>query len=122
MSQFNAEHQAAFGSDAPKGGYPDDGNGYYSQKLSYADWYIFNNWQRAHMNFLETFTAVAVMTLITAINQPLWGLISIWTLVVGRIFYGFGYCQKGPGGRLLGALITDIALLAVMIGGFVSVF
>ena len=41
MKQFDAEHQEAFGTNAPKGGHPDDGNGYYSQKLSYKDWYDF---------------------------------------------------------------------------------
>ena len=68
MKQFNEEHQAAFGTDAPKGGHPDDGNGYYSQKLSDKDWYDFQNAQRAHYNFLETVIPVAIMTSITAIN------------------------------------------------------
>ena len=43
MEQFNQEHQEAFGTDAPVGGHPDDGNGYYAAKLSYAQWYDFNN-------------------------------------------------------------------------------
>ena len=69
MKQFDAEHQEAFGPDtkAPKGGHPDDGNGFYSQKLSYKDWYDFQNIQRAHYNFLETVIPVAIMTSITAI-------------------------------------------------------
>ena len=62
------------------------------------------------------------MTLITCINQPLWGCISIYTLVVGRFLYAVGYCKSGPKGRVLGAIITDLALLAVLIGGFVSIF
>ena len=44
MAQFNEEHNKEFGCDAPVGGLPDDGNGYYGRKLSYADWYVFNNW------------------------------------------------------------------------------
>ena len=36
MEQFNKEHQEAFGTDAPVGGHPDEGNGYYSAKLTYA--------------------------------------------------------------------------------------
>ena len=43
MAQFNQEHQEAFGRDAPLGGIPDDGNGYYADKLQYKDWYDFNN-------------------------------------------------------------------------------
>ena len=122
MSQFNEEHQAAFGSDAPVGGLPDDGNGYYASKLSYGDWFTFNNWQRAHLNFLETIMPVAVMTFITSINQPLWACISIYTLVLGRLMYAVGYCKGGPKGRVAGAIVTDLALLAVAVGGFYSVF
>ena len=34
-SKFNEQHRAAFQQDAPKGGYPDCGNGLYSMELSY---------------------------------------------------------------------------------------
>ena len=36
--QHNKECKQAY----PKGGYPDHGNGLYSDKLSYKDWYNFN--------------------------------------------------------------------------------
>ena len=36
MEQFNQVHQEAFGTDAPVGGHPDDGNGYYAAQLTYA--------------------------------------------------------------------------------------
>ena len=122
MSQFNEEHQKAFGTDAPVGGHPDEGNGYYAQRLSYADWYVFNNWQRTHLNFLETISPVACMTLITSINAPKMASICIWILVAGRIFYTIGYCKNGPKGRVFGAIVTDIGLLAVLVGGFYSIF
>ena len=45
MAQFDEEHKAAFdGQSAPVGGWPDNGNGYYAEKLSYGEWYVFNNW------------------------------------------------------------------------------
>ena len=122
MSQFNQENQEVFGKDAPKGGHPDDGNGYYSQKLSYLDWYEFQNWQRAHMNYLEQIAIVVTMVFITAIHQPMWAMVSIYVMVIGRILYGLGYCRGGPKGRVLGAIIADIGLLSVLIGGFYSVF
>jgi hypothetical protein len=34
MSQFDEIHQQNFGTKAPIGGYPDDGNGYYSRNIS----------------------------------------------------------------------------------------
>ena len=122
MSQFNTEHQAAFGTDAPVLGHPDDGNGYYAQKLGYAEWYEFNNWSRAHMNFLETIAPVMTMVFITALRQPLWACISIYTMVFGRLIYALGYCKAGPKGRVLGAIIVDLGLLSVFVGGFWSIF
>ena len=120
MAQFNQEHQEAFGADAPAGGHPDDGNGYYAQKLSYADWYNYNNTVRSHMNFLETAIPVAVMVLITSIFQPLWALICAAGLVTGRILYAIGYRVKGPKGRVCGAIIVDLALIGAFIGAIVS--
>ena len=120
MSQFNKEHQEAFGCDAPVGGHPDNGNGYYADKLSYADWYVFNNWQRAHINFLETFAPVVVMIAITAINQPAIAAYSMAALIVGRLLYAIGYCKGGPKGRVVGAIITDLGLLAALVGAIWS--
>tara|TARA_B110000285_G_C14735326_1_gene428321 strand:- start:92 stop:592 length:501 start_codon:yes stop_codon:yes gene_type:complete len=120
MEQFNEEHQKVFGTDAPVGGHPDDGNGYYSAKLTYAQWYDFNNAQRAHLNFLETAIPVAAMVLICAINQPLLALICMIGLVLGRIMYAIGYRMSGPQGRIAGALIVDVALLAAFVGAIMS--
>ena len=116
MEQFNKEHQEAFGRDAPIGGNPDDGNGYYSEKLTYRQWYDFNNVQRAHMNFLEHMAPTIFMTIITALRQPLWAMITIFVLVLGRIVYGCGYVKKGPNGRLVGAYIVDLGLLSGVAG------
>ena len=60
------------------------------------------------------------MSFITAINQPLWASIVGYVLVVGRIFYGLGYCHLGPKGRLLGAILWDLGLLAVFAGAIAS--
>lgn len=41
---FKTEHERYFpGTSYSKEGYPDMGSGRYSQRLSYRDWYIFNN-------------------------------------------------------------------------------
>ena len=49
---FGEEHRKATGKDIEKGGAPDMGSGLYSQKLSYKEWYDFNNAQRAHYNYV----------------------------------------------------------------------
>ena len=120
MSQFDQLHQEAFGTPATVGGYPDTGNGFYSDKLSYKDWFIFNNWQRAQMNFWETFAPVVVMTGITAINLPITAAVSGFTFCLGRIIYSIGYCAKGPSGRIVGAILFDIATIVVFVGAIVS--
>lgn len=54
MRRFNNIHESEVGIlNAPKGGYPDMGNGRYAADWSYKEWFIFNNWQRAHYNYLE---------------------------------------------------------------------
>ena len=40
----------------PDGGYPDDGQGRLSDKLNDEQWFIFNNYRRAHYNYLEVFS------------------------------------------------------------------
>ena len=62
------------------------------------------------------------MTSITAINQPLWAAICGFILVIARIIYAEGYKRFGPKGRLVGAILTDIALLAVFVGAFITIF
>ena len=55
MTGFEGEHRDAFLGETPLPdlGFPDTGNGYFSKKISYKEWYEFNNAQRAHMNFVE---------------------------------------------------------------------
>ena len=122
MAQFNDIHQEAFGTEPSALGYPDNGNGYYAQKLSYKDWYEFNNWQRAQNNFLETIAPVIVMTLMTAITQPLMAVVCAGLLIVGRFIYSLGYCKFGPPGRLVGAIVIDLVLLAILVGSFMTIF
>ena len=37
----------------PDGGYPDDGQGRLADQLNDEQWFTFNNYRRAHMNYLE---------------------------------------------------------------------
>ena len=42
-TNFGETHKKEIGSLPPKAGYPDHGNGVYGDKLSYKDWYEFQN-------------------------------------------------------------------------------
>ena len=43
-------------------------------------------------------------------------MITVWMLALGRVVYGCGYCKKGPHGRLVGAIMVDLALLGGLVG------
>eukprot|EP01138_Halocafeteria_seosinensis_P000216 gb/GECG01000222.1/.p1 GENE.gb/GECG01000222.1/~~gb/GECG01000222.1/.p1 ORF type:complete len:135 (+),score=14.07 gb/GECG01000222.1/:1-405(+) len=54
VQQLKDEHKKATGEEELNpGGYPDMGNGRYSEALTYKEWYEFNLAQRAHQNYLE---------------------------------------------------------------------
>lgn len=105
---FGEEHRKAFGPNQKpaKGGYPDVGDGRYSDKLTYEQWHKFNNAQRAHQNSLEQLpmflTAILVGGQIFPKLSALVGLL----ICVGRIQYIRGYASKGPNGRVIGALMS----------------
>ena len=119
---FETEHRNETGEKvAPKGGYPDMGCGVYSSKLSYADWYKFNNAQRAHMNFLESLVTFIIMFIIGGIKFPIVTSIVGLVYFLARLLYSVMYIRSGPQGRLLGALIGDLCLLVLLVMSFWSV-
>lgn len=97
-------------------GYPDMGNGRYSQKLSYKDWVYFNNAQRAHYNLVEQIAAFVIMTLIGGIVYPFYATIAGVAFFVGRLLYCFYVTKEGAAHPLrnTGALLGDFALLGAM--------
>ena len=75
----------------PKGGYPDTGSGRYSKKLSYKDWFIFNQFQRIHYNFLEQLTQTVTFTLIAGISFTYPTIVLSGLYVLARLAYSIGY-------------------------------
>ena len=55
MHNFADDHKDAFGegNELSEAGYPDNGSGRYSKKLSYKEWFDFNSDQRIHGNLLD---------------------------------------------------------------------
>ncbi len=97
----------------PPIGFPDMGNGYYSKKLSYADWYRFNNAQRVHYNFMEALPFVLILLFIAGLKQPLAALILGCIYFVGRIIYTIGYIKGGPNLRMIGATPNFIVVFTL---------
>lgn len=111
---FGADHKAATGNEIEKGGYPDMGSGRYSAKLSYKQWYDYNNAQRAHYNFVEMAPSTFVMLFIAGIYFPIPAAAIGLALAIFRAIYSAGYAYSGPKGRLIGALGNDLCLLGLL--------
>lgn len=89
----------------PKEGYPDMGSGRFAEKLSYKDWYIFNNGQRIHYNYLEALTSVVTFLLIGGLLYPWVAVAFGGAYIVGRIIFHIGYSRLGARGRSIGFII-----------------
>lgn len=86
MSQFDSEMPE--GITAGVGGAPDDGNGKFSDKLSYKDWVSFNVMQRIHKNFYESFVVVTAVAAIGGLVFP-WVTVFVFPVwMLGRFCYG----------------------------------
>ena len=117
---FGAEHQRVFGEEIQKGGYPDTGNGYYSRNLSYQQWFMFNSAQRVHYNYLEWIASCLAFLFIGGIYFPIVASALGLGVIVARVIYSFGYSAKGPSGRLIGALLNDLVVLAQFVFAIIS--
>lgn len=96
------------------------GNGRYSEKLSYSQWYKFNNAQRAHYNLVESAPSIFAFLFISGLYFPIPSAVLGLVVVISRIIYSIGYVSGGPGGRLIGALLVDLALLGFLGLSFAS--
>eukprot|EP00357_Protocruzia_adherens_P029021 CAMPEP_0114974062 /NCGR_PEP_ID=MMETSP0216-20121206/1313_1 /TAXON_ID=223996 /ORGANISM="Protocruzia adherens, Strain Boccale" /LENGTH=170 /DNA_ID=CAMNT_0002334647 /DNA_START=40 /DNA_END=552 /DNA_ORIENTATION=- len=111
LNQFEDEHKKAFGGAVAKGGYPDNGNGYYGAKLPYEQWVGIANAQRVHYNCLETLTPALLFLLLGGLGYPTQAAIMGTLMVVGRLLYTIGYVSKGAGGRLIGVIIYEVGFI-----------
>ena len=98
-----------------EGGYPDCGNGWYSRKLPYDDWYALNKAYRTHMNYVENLTIVVSSILIAGLSYP--GVTNIVAIIfcVSRVFY-FIFSN-----RTFGFFISTTAMMVLVVLGFISV-
>ncbi|EGR28131.1 hypothetical protein IMG5_182680 [Ichthyophthirius multifiliis] len=91
------------------GGYPDMGSGFYSQRLDYHSWLIFNKSQRTHLQFVEILTISIVSTLLGGLTFPITSAVMCFVNALGRLFYLSYISSKGASHplRLIGALMSD---------------
>ena len=122
MAQFKEEATEMNWEEIPTGGAPDNGNGYYADKLSYAEWYHFNNVQRTQLNSLELNFIMAIFMLVGTFNYPTVGFSFSVLMVVGRLIFVVGYEKCGPKGRIPGALLADVAIIGLFVLSIMSIF
>ena len=120
QQHFGEQHKKDFGEEINGGGYPDMGNGKYAEKLSYKEWYEFNNGQRAHYQFIEQLGSVITLLLIAGIGLPTVAGCFGWLYFAGRILFTIGYVRKGPRGRIFGARLLAVSMLGLAVTAFIS--
>lgn len=96
------------------------GMGRYSDKLSYKDWYDFNNSQRAHYNFLEMSPSIFSLLPIAGLYFPIPAAALGLVLAISRLIYVIGYTTVGPEGRLIGSLGNHLSILALFVIAMIS--
>jgi uncharacterized membrane protein YecN with MAPEG domain len=113
--EFGDIHKKETGYEAPRLGYPDQGFGRYSDKLSYKDWYRFASAQRAHGNFFEQVGIVIPMILIGGCEDGRIAGALGWAYFIGRIMYSLGYAgEKGSEGRTIGGTVITFSMIGLI--------
>ena len=123
MTKFKKEHEQGYDSDSDvtklKGGWPDSGEGRYSQKLTYKAWYEFNCSERAHQNFVEQLPIILIFLILGSFFLPRFALYTGYLVAVSRPLYALAYIVKGPDLRFVNAL-ANLSTYALGIGAFVE--
>ena len=88
---FSEEHHKAIGDDPADKGMPDDGNGRYTQKKMYPDWYFMNIARRQRFNGQESLVTMAPLSLINGMFLPYPTIAFVSAYSFGRYLYVDGY-------------------------------
>ena len=121
MEQFKEEHKKSFPDTEPAvGGFPDAGDGRYSEKLDYKSWIEFNNSMRVHQNFVELLPVIVTFLLLGGLVLP---KIAMWIgflFAVARIVYTVMYVKFGSNSRVIGAVAGSLPLYLLGIASLVK--
>eukprot|EP00455_Lapot_gusevi_P041295 TRINITY_DN4772_c0_g4_i1.p1 TRINITY_DN4772_c0_g4~~TRINITY_DN4772_c0_g4_i1.p1 ORF type:complete len:161 (+),score=61.73 TRINITY_DN4772_c0_g4_i1:69-551(+) len=93
--------------------YPD--MGYCKKDMDEKDWLLINNYQRAHYNYVESVAAAISFLVLSGLKYPRFAASCGAVYVVGRAAYSWGYQHSGPNGRRIGAVVLEVALLAMFL-------
>ena len=122
MAQFEKECKEELGADPPAIGSPDQGNGYFGKNLSYGEWLAMQTSNRVQQNFLEWVFVTSFFMGIAACANPLAAIITTSLIVLGRLFYTFGYGCISIGARTPGMLCQMLGALGSIVLTFMVIF
>jgi uncharacterized membrane protein YecN with MAPEG domain len=112
---FESEHK---NSDirTPLWGYPDFGSGYYSKKLSYANWLKLSSALRVHMNTMEYISIALFSTLVLGLFAPCLaaGLGYVW--VLSRFYYAWVYMKDMKSLKFASGVSLGVVVLTSILG------
>ena len=111
MKQFEKEHKKFYPDGEPsKGGWPDAGDGRYSDKLPYKKWVEFKNAIRVHENFVEQLPLTLTFICCGAFVVPQMAMYVAWLNVMARIIYTVTYITGGSDNRVIGVISGAVPL------------
>ena len=110
---FGQVHRLEVGAALPGNGYPDHGNGRYSQLLPYKDWLDLNNAYRIYQNFGEKVGFIIPLTLLGGLSHPRYAAGLGLGYILSRLIYGVGYAKHADK-RYYG--LTGISLTTLALG------
>ena len=84
--------------------------------------FSFNNYQRAHYNYVEGVATAITLELVCGLFHPGVAVFAGLFYIIGRALYAVGYRSRGPKGRLIGALMIDVALVVFLFFTFTSLY
>ena len=118
MAQFDEVHKEAIGKDQPggSGGFPDCGDGRYSEKLSYAEWMRYCSFFRVHNNFVEQLPIIIIILVFSGLFLPKTTMWIGFINVISRLLYTFSYICKGPNWRFVGAIANIPTYILAVVG------
>ena len=120
MEKFKEEHEAAFPGTSPAvGGFPDCGDGRYSDKLPYKNWVDFNNCYRVHQNAIEALPMTITVLLISGLILPKITMYVGFFHAGARVVYSIMYVTSGSDARKLGAIAGSLPLYLLALATFV---
>ena len=109
-----------FGTDVPDMGYPDHGNGFYGDLLTYRQWFTFQLDQRVHKNYVEVLTILVFNVLVLGLTLPKTAITLGVIQLLARIIYTFGY-TKSVNGRMIGGALWILCMAVNMILSLIEV-